>query len=284
MTGAKHVNNLMLIVAFLLIILLCYLAKNSVVPRQMVQEVFHFMVGQETSLRTAQFSSYETEHFTIKYLPVDEDYLEMIADTAEESYILACNRMNIEPKSQTTIVVYPDNESLAQSFGWDKDEKAMGVYWGGTIRILSPGEWLDKADNIEQFAKEGPMLHEFVHLLVDDITKGNYNRWWTEGIAQYIEKKINGFEFKNPFKTGKEKYFYSLEKLEKNFDNLDQSVAYWESLKVTEYIVSQYGEESLYSILYRLRTGDSMAEAVNNVLGIDFNSFEYKFYQYLENV
>ena len=70
------------------------------------------------------------------------------------------------------MVVYPDTASLAGSIGWNRNESAMGVYWAGSIRILSPGEWI-KGDALEkQFKQEGPMVHEFTHLMVDEITKG----------------------------------------------------------------------------------------------------------------
>jgi hypothetical protein len=182
----------------------------------------------------------------------------------------------------TTIVIYPDSVSLAASFGWDKNEKALGVYWGGTIRVLSPRTWLNGSEEMDRFIKEGPMVHEFAHLMVDEMTRGNYNRWWTEGIAQYMERNITGFEFAVP-SSYKRHNFYTLENMENNFDKLDQSVAYWESLEAVDFIVDRYGERSLYSILDNLSHGDSMSIAAEKALGTDYQSFASSFYQYLES-
>jgi len=252
-------------------------------PGQIKQNVFRFMVGQETRLQTGQWNEMQTEHYIIKYLPIDQEYVTMVAGTAEEAYSSVTDRLGQLPAKQTTLVIYPDNKSLAASFGWDKDEKALGVYWGGTIRILSPGAWLLNPLQRDRFIKEGPMVHEFTHLMVDEMTKGNYNRWWTEGVAQYTEKKITGFEFATPFNGKQHLYYYTLDNLEKNFDKLDQSVAYWEALQAVDFIVDKYGEEKIYAIIHYLSKGDSMTRAVENALGTDYETFSHDFYQYLEN-
>ena len=125
------------------------------------------------------------------------------------------------------------------------------------------------------------MVHEFTHLMVDEITRGNYNRWWTEGIAQYSEKQITGFQFSDPFTGGRELEYYSLEKLDSEFDRLDQQIAYWESLQLVEYIVDLYGEEQIFNILEQLGQGKTMIKAVQKCLGINYNTFEKNFYQSL---
>ena len=240
------------------------------------------MVGQETYFRTASWEEVTTAHYRIKYTDVDRDEVPLVADAAEKAYASVSASMGNEPGQVTTLVIYPDSRSLAASFGWDKDQKALGVYWGGTIRVLSPQAWLSGNNQEERFIKEGPMVHEFTHLMVDEMTHGNYNRWWTEGIAQYTERKITGFEFADPPQAEQQK-FYTLDDLEKKFDNLNQSVAYWESLKAVDFIVNNYGEQSIYNIMDNLATGDSMAKAVEKALGIDYQAFTAQFYQYLEN-
>ncbi len=264
-------NGFLLLLVILLLALL--IARNS-------QSVVRAFVAQETTWKTANFVQTETEHFQIKYLQVDGDYVEVIGQTAEDAYVQVSDLMGRKPDYKTTIIIYPDSSSLAKSFGWDKDEKAMGVYWAGTIRLLSPQQWINGSDWHKIFAGEGPMYHEFAHLLVDDITKGNYSRWFTEGIAQHVEKKLTGFEFVEPSSEQASAY-YKFAELNKNFDELDQQIAYWESLQVVEYMVDNYGEESLLDILNCLGEGNSMEDAVFKSLGIDYKTFESNFLQSL---
>lgn len=160
----------------------------------------------------------------------------------------------------------------------------MGVYWAGSIRILSPGEWIKGDDLKKQFIEEGPMVHEFTHLMVDEITQGNYNRWWTEGIAQYFEKKITGFVFANPFSRGRDLEYYELATLEEKFDELEQSIAYWESLEAIQYIVEVYGEDTLFTILEEQGKGSKMNTALEKALGIGYQEFEQGFYRHLQKI
>lgn len=261
-----------LIVIFIVSLLL---VRNS-------HTLIRVMADQEIDIKTIGFNEIQTDHFRIKYLPIDEGYINLVVDTAEHAYTSVSSIFGQEPKTRTTIIVYPDNQSLAESFGWDKDEKAMGVYWAGSIRILSPRVWLAGANRGEQFFKEGPVHHEFAHLMVDEITKGNYNRWWTEGIAQYVEKKITGFEFADPFEHKKARFYYPLSTLQKKFDSLDQQIAYWQSLKAVEFIADQYGEKSIFEILANLAEGSNLNNAFIKVLGIDLEQFEDKFYNELQ--
>ncbi|NLN87422.1 MAG: hypothetical protein GX133_07445 [Syntrophomonadaceae bacterium] len=270
--------------AIALVLLSYFLFKNGGSLAQIKQGFFRFMVGQETSLRTGTWEKFETPHFNIKYQPVDEYCVSLISEAAEEAYIKVSEQMGGRTHFQSiTIVVYPDNASLAASFGWDKNEKALGVYWGGTIRILSPHAWLANPGMQERFFKEGPMVHELAHLMVDEMSRGNYNRWWTEGVAQYTERIITGFEFSSPFRKRGDLYYYQLDNLEKNFDRLEQAVAYWESLQAVDYIVGAYGEDKINQILNRLSKGDTMPRALENALGVDYAIFSLDFYRYLED-
>jgi len=126
------------------------------------------------------------------------------------------------------------------------------------------------------------MVYEFAHLIVDEMTRGNYNFCWTEGLAQYLERSIMGFQFADP-SPNKRNNYYTLESMGKNFDKLNQSFAYWESLQAVDFVVNRYGEIKLFMILDNLNQGNSMAMAAEKALGTDYQSFAESFYQYLES-
>jgi hypothetical protein len=153
----------------------------------------------------------------------------------------------------------------------------MGVYWAGAIRILSPREWIDSPDLEEVaslFAANGPMAHEYSHLVLDYYTRGNYPRWFTEGMAQYIEWQITGFKFTaEPSKFGG--HWYPLASMDKNFDDLpDQSLAYAQSLAAIQYLATQSGPETLPALIEQLKAGFSLEQSMEKVLGKDFKAFE----------
>ncbi|NLO22286.1 MAG: hypothetical protein GX119_09870 [Syntrophomonadaceae bacterium] len=265
-SAAPYKSGALLLIVLLLVVLI---SRHS-------QTVVRAWVAQETSWKTAHFMQKDSEHFQIRYSVVDGDYIKVIEDTAEDAYIKVSDLIGYEPDEKTTIIVYPDSASLAKSFGWEKDEKAMGVYWAGTIRLLSPQQWIGPSEDWPAvFVREGPVYHEFAHLLVDDITGGNYSRWFTEGIAQYVEKKITGFEFAEP--VSQEYSAYTFKQMEKNFDELDQKLAYRQSLQAIEFMIDEYGEESVWKILNYLGQGYSMDDALIKSIGIDYRMLEQEF-------
>ncbi|MBO8159638.1 peptidase MA family metallohydrolase [Thermosyntropha sp.] len=264
----------LIIVFLLLTAILIWGVRNN-------QFILRVAVNQEIALKTHDFKEIQTEHYTIKYAEKSEGSINLIVESAEEAYDKVCAWFGREPSYKATIIVYPDAVSLAESFGWDKDEKAMGVYWAGSIRVLSPEVWLGHEEMEERFKKEGPMVHEFAHLMVDEITNGNYNRWFTEGIAQYVEKKITGFEFSSPFKKGDKARYYKLSELSRDFDGLKQDIAYYQSLKIVDYIAYNYGEEGIFRILQKLGKGYNLNRAIEESLGVKYQEFEQKIYQEL---
>ncbi|MDO4539689.1 MAG: hypothetical protein Q4B48_01120, partial [Syntrophomonadaceae bacterium] len=178
--------------------LLVILQINYPITRQSLERL---VATQSSALQTRNFLSQYSEHFIIKYLPIDEKYVEIILRGSEQSYDDVVQWFGTDgPVPAPELIVFPTAASLASSFGWDRNQQSMGVYWGGSIRILSPAEWMDEP-SLEEFCREGPMVHELCHLMVDEVSGGNYSRWFTEGLAQYLEKQINGFAFPQPEMT-----------------------------------------------------------------------------------
>ncbi|NLV15678.1 MAG: hypothetical protein GXY50_00520 [Syntrophomonadaceae bacterium] len=248
---------------------------HSDVARQARFSLSRLLMRTNTSLATFDYARMDTEHFSIKYNEANLSNASLVAEAAEGIYGSVIEFFGVEPPIRTLLVLYPDSETLAKSFGWDKDERAMGVYYGGTIRLLNPDEWITEGDKRIRFIKEGPMAHEFAHLLVDFVTSGNYPRWYTEGVAQYVEKQITGFEFSPPLQYNLQSVgVYDFATLEKNFDQLDQRVAYWECLQAVELIVDKYGEDRIFLILRLLGQGNDMAQSFFEATGQPLAAFE----------
>lgn len=222
-------------------------------------------------------SKLTSEHFFVKYRPGDRAEAELVLETAEKFYQPITEDFGYRPRGRVPIILYSTKQELNQSFGWDASESAMGVYWAGVIRVLSPGAWVAETEASrvrEVFVTSGPMAHELAHLMVDYLTGGNYPRWFTEGVAQYEEYKLTGFILSKP-EDLLEPPLYSMEELSRDFDNLaDQTRAYSQSLAVVQYIVSQYGEEALAGLIKELGFGCSFSQAAEKVLQLDEAQFE----------
>lgn len=230
-----------------------------------------------TVIGTWNMDKLTSEHFYVKYKPGDRDEAELVLDTAERFYRPVTGDFGLYPRTKVPLILYSSREEINKTFGWEASETAMGVYWAGSIRVLSPKVWVGDTDPArikETFMASGPMAHEFTHLMVDYLTGGNYSRWFTEGVAQYEEYKLTGFEF-NDSAGSLRQPLYSMKDLTVDFDNLpNQSLAYRESLTAVRYIIQNYGENALYEIIKDLGTGTEFNQAISNVTHLDAAQFE----------
>lgn len=223
---------------------------------------------------TRQLEVLETGHFRVKYHTGDRKMAEIVAQTAENSYQPVTALVGKAPADKTLIVMHSDKDELYKAFGWTGNQSAMGVYWGGVIQVLAPDVWLKDKVSAEEFMRTGPMVHEFTHLVFDYRTNGNYSRWFTEGLAQYTEYKINGYEWLTPDNTLNGRLF-TLDELDAQFDSLDnQSLAYRQSLAAVRYIAEVHGEQALRQVIQSLEQGEKIERAIQKATGLNYQQYE----------
>ncbi|MFA5536711.1 MAG: hypothetical protein WDA53_06015 [Bacillota bacterium] len=262
-----------------LLILIVLLARSPGGLKARTYDWVRETMKKSMEIKTYNWYALEGEYFRVKYQPVDASIARLVLETAEASFSDVNKLLDFEPKMTVPIFIYPNRVSLSKSFGWDGAINAMGVYWAGAIRILSPLEWID-IDNEESliatFQEQGPIVHEYAHLLVDYKTHGNYPRWFTEGVAQYVEQKLTGYLLPEP--VGEENLWYSFSKMDDKFDLLpNQDVAYRQSLLAVEYIVELKGFGAILAILDELAKGQTIKIAVESTTGLSFDDFEKSF-------
>lgn len=281
--------------------LIFYWFRNPGGVKSYLYSVFRMGSRIALNLQTRQYKVLENNHFIIKYTEADSHAANLVLEVAEEIYQPVNQSLGFTPSKKVLIIIYPSSYELNRCFGWPANENALGVYWCGTIRILSPNAWSvtdNRKVDAKMFRTNGPIAHEYTHYVIDYLTKGNYPRWFTEGIAQWIEKNLTGFSFSNPFteedstiyfnggKSGKhlnlsEKIFrdlYPLNKMNRDFDYLpNQMLAYWESLMAIEYVIEEYSAESINFIIDELGQGKEINLALKQILNIDLDKFDDNF-------
>jgi hypothetical protein len=193
----------------------------------------------------------------------------MVKDTAETSLKMLLRDFGYRPESKIDIIIYPEYSEMADKIGLGDGSKAMGVYYGGTISILEPGKWIeDKADMEDIFIKQGPILHELTHYMLDYMSGGNMPVWFTEGVALYEEYRVNGVKWA-PYNyyTG----YYSVNELDNKFDELDETKAYKQSFLIMKYVGENFGIESIKNMLSELRMGKSVCQVIKSTLKIEMD-------------
>lgn len=271
----KHLYSIETFLGLIVVGFILWFMLNSseVAFKQKVYPAALALASSKADYNTRDMNIWQTEHFQIKYESQDEAVMPLIADTAEKSYASLTELWQTKLPQQLTLVVYSDRTQMAQGLNWKNGESAMGTYYGGQIQILSPKAWL-KPDRYSDFVSQGPLAHELTHLMLDYQVKGNYSRWYTEGLAQYSEYRLNGFEWKTKTNalTGS---LYTLAELDQQFDELpDQSLAYREAFGAVRYLAEVYGQEGLKDLNDRLQQGRKLSQAIESVTGRSYSQFE----------
>jgi len=261
--------------------------RYAALPKSIAYGCFREISKYQMHFQTRNWKSLSGSNFVVRFHPQDVAVAELVLETAEDAVQPVNELLGFTPKEKSLILIYPTKGELGKSFGWGAEQGAMGVYWAGVIRVLSPREWIKDVSGrgIEEvFRSSGPMVHEYTHLAADYITRGNYPRWLTEGVAQYAERKITGFVFTdNLIRPGDE--WYPLAELDSHFDEQhSQAKAYRQSLALIDCLVESYGEDGLRSILQELGRGVDIDSVWKEELGISIEDFEKGFIHWtLEN-
>ncbi len=270
-------GRMLLVMAMLL---MAFFIIQPVAVKSQIYKIFREATKYRMMWQTRGWNEMQGTNFIVRYTSQDSDIAPMVLESAEESYGPVTENFAGSYRGKILVVVYPTKESLGRSFGWASDESAMGVYWAGVIRILSPSAWIEDEDPEtvkEVFESEGPLAHELTHLLVDYETSGNYTRWFTEGIAQFVEAKVTGYRMDHRSISDYGE-MYPLARMDREFDSLyNQNLAYLQSFQTVNYLVERYGEDSLHDILRHLGQGQSMEAAFKDVLGVSVGKFEKDF-------
>lgn len=258
-----------------------FIADLSVYLRKTVYKAFQQGVRLILNYQTREYAVINSDSFSLKYTAEEQELAPVVLQLAEDYLRQAGEIFGVEHRTRRIpLVLFKDEASLNKSFGWSGEKSTAGVYWAGTIRIVSPRGWTGATDTVRNtneaakaFAKEGPLAHELTHLLVDEISGGNYPRWLTEGLAQYVEQQITGFTLGEPGPYAKA-HPYAFAVLDKRFDQQeDQYLAYWQSLQAVRQLLARYGQERMMALLLALGNGQDFAAAFTETYGLTFRDF-----------
>lgn len=201
----------------------------------------------------------ETEHFIIRF-ENNEKEARLTANIAEKYYALLSDKFEYKADKKIPIIIYQNAEKMKKTAFMKSEGTPMGLYIGKTIQILAPSNWIDSEDHKAKiFEEKGPIIHEMVHYMVDDITKGNYEEWFFEGMSLYTEYLYTGYIISDDDYES----LYSINDLKERFRKLDQIKAYYSSFMIIKKMAEEKNFEYLNNVLQYLRKD-------NDLKGIDF--------------
>lgn len=222
-------------------------------------------IGKNSIIKNLQnYNSLETTHFIVRYKEKNIDDAIITAKIAEKYYKDVTEMYGHNPKHKVDMIIYDNAEEMLKNTNLKEDIPPIGVYYSGIIHILQPEKWIDDEKNLyEIYEQEGPVVHEFAHLIIDEITKGNYPLWLTEGLALYTEYSMTGFEIGPPLEEDDD---ISIKSLNNDFQAMDQQLAYRKSFDIVKDISEDIGFDKFNIMLSNLGQGKKFNKTVKTLL------------------
>lgn len=198
----------------------------------------------------------------------DLNYMDDLAETTQKVIGEVDGNFKRGESKPFKMVIYPNDMELNTGIKAPSREKTLGAYYGGNIFLLSPTELSGTETPIENV-----ILHEYTHLLVEELTRGRHPVWLTEGIALLQEYLITGYQWG---RTGR-RLPYSLDDLEAHFYRLDTHHAYHSSFYRVRYLEETYGHSFLLELLSHLGKGKTYTQSIESLLAKDVEDLEKDF-------
>jgi hypothetical protein len=162
--------------------------------------------------------------------------------------------------------IFPEQKDFGvRTFGMPDNPGYLGVCFGSVITANSPASQAANPANWKDV-----LWHEFCHVITLNETKNRMPRWLSEGISVYEERQAHStwgermdLAYREMILRGQ---LTALSELSGAFlapkNGQSLQFAYFESSLVVEYIVQQYGLESLKQILKDLGDGKEIYQAI----------------------
>jgi len=205
-----------------------------------------------------------SSRFDLSYDPgVDAGFALAILDVLES----AANQVNAElglfPEARVPVGIYKrdDFKTVTDSPDW------AGGFYDGKIRL--PFGALNEITPVMR----GVLFHEYAHVVIFELTRGNCPLWLNEGIAEMFGRMQYNRPMSEFGRAARKKTFTDFRKLESDFSSLstaDAALAYQQSYALVNFMVTSYGWHIVRQVLSALGGGMTIDEAMLLALK-DFN-------------
>ena len=175
-------------------------------------------------------------------------------------------KYGITLQKPTYVEIFPEQKDFGvRTFGMPHNPGFLGVCFGRVVTANSPASQGGTPSNWEAV-----LWHEFCHVVTLQMTKNKMPRWLSEGISVHEELQANPTWGQTMNPQYREMILGDdltrVSELSSAFmspkSDLHVQFAYYQSALVVEYLVSQFGFDSLKAILRDLARGTDINEAI----------------------
>ncbi len=184
----------------------------------------------------------------------------------ERARTTLCDKYGLELTQPTIVEIFPEQKDFAvRTFGMPGGAGYLGVCFGRVITANSPASQGAQPKNWQAV-----LWHEFCHVVTLQKTRNKMPRWLSEGISVYEERQANPAWGENIIPAYREMIlgddFVPVGQLSAAFltpkTGLHLQFAYYESSLIVEFLVKEFGLESIKRILRDLGEGVLINDAI----------------------
>jgi tetratricopeptide (TPR) repeat protein len=189
-----------------------------------------------------------------------------VLDLLSQAKATLSRKYGVELTQRTLVDIFPEQKDFGvRTFGMPDNPGYLGVCFGSVITANSPASQAANPANWKDV-----LWHEFCHVITLNETKNRMPRWLSEGISVYEERQAHPAWGERMDLAYREMILHgqltALSELSGAFlapkNGQSLQFAYFESSLVVEYIVQQYGLDSLKQILKDLGDGKEVYQAI----------------------
>ncbi len=222
-----------------------------------------------TEWRLSHWPMLQNTHFRLYYPPGQSPEAHLVLAEASRALSGESHSLGIRPQGRLVVVLYASQAAMNRAVGIAPAVNNIGYDFNGIMDILSPSAWLGTSKTaFKQFAFQGPVDHELGHALLNLKADGNYPNWFNEGVAQYEDYRMTGYQWVTSGNrlAGS---LYSMRQLDDQFYALpNQALAYRQGLSLVEYLEQLQGAGGFRRFLGHLAAGQSFDSALSRTYHI----------------
>jgi tetratricopeptide (TPR) repeat protein len=215
----------------------------------------------------SKFQTLTNEDFIVRMTPREAGiYGGEVLKLLQQARHHLCEKYGLTLEGPTIVEIFDNQKDFGvRTFGMPHNPGFLGVCFGHVVTANSPASQAAHAANWKAV-----LWHEFCHVVTLQMTRNKMPRWLSEGISVYEELQANpiwGQTMNSRYREmvlGKD--LTPVSDLSAAFlipkTDLHLQFAYYESSLVVEFLVKQFGLESLKKILRDLADGVPINEAI----------------------
>ncbi len=214
------------------------------------------------------FDELRRPHFLIRYDgAINQSIGREVAMALDSEYEELVREFHFTPQAPVKVTLYTNREfsEVTHAPSW------VSALNDGEIRI--PVEGLDQLNpKVRRLLR-----HELTHTFINARTGNNCPTWFHEGYAQLRANQMpHGMygSLKEAKEAGGLLPLWSLEGPLLSYSTEQARLAYYQSLAATQYLVKRKGRDSLTRIMDLLARGYTMNDALNKVIGLDYQELQ----------